>query len=352
MNTIASIPLPFTFNPDRLREDLCKISPNEWINHYRGDHYEGKWAIAPLRSVAGHPAVIYATPSNGLDGFYRDTPILERCAYFQEVIARFHCPINAVRLMLLGTGARILEHTDEMEMGDFQEWRIHIPVQTHPDVAFYVDGQNVPMRAGQVWYADFNLPHRVENGSPIDRVHLVMDCVPNEWLKNQLNIGNNIEVIRQFLHKIGIQTFLKPLDEETFLPGLKIESGHISIDLNRLKYPGDILHEAGHIAVVSPEKRIKLNGNIGEDNPNAMGDEIAAILWSFAAVKALGLPEEIVFHEDGYKGCSDWHIANFKVEKNYIGLPLLEWMGMAASKEKAAELGILPFPYMQKWLRE
>ncbi len=352
MNIQASIQLPVLFKPDRLQEDLDKIYPNEWISHYRGEHYEGRWAVAPLRSVAGHPAVIYATPSNGLDGFYRNTAILERCTYFQEVIAWFQCPINAVRLMLLSKDARILEHTDDMNMGDFQEWRIHIPVQTHTDVAFWVDGKHVPMQEGEVWYADFNLPHRVENGSPIDRVHLVLDCVPNEWLKNQLDIGKDIGMMRQFLHNIGIQTSLQHLNGETFLPGIKIENGHILIDLNRLKYPGDILHEAGHIAVVTPEKRTALNGNIGKGDPNDLGDEIAAILWSFAAVKALELSEELVFHKDGYRGSSDWYISNFKIEKNYMGLPLLEWMGMAASDNTAAKLGILPFPAMMKWLRE
>lgn len=164
-------------------------------------------------------------------------------------------------------------------------------------------------------------------------------------------LNQQIVQITDFLYSIGIPANPASLEEETFLPGLKIEAGGILYDLDQLKYPGDLLHEAGHIAVVPAELRSQLNGNIGmAGDPNAMGDEIAAILWSYAALKAIGLPMETVFHEEGYKGQSDWHIDNFTTG-NYIGLPLLEWMGMTASEQKAAELGVEPFPAMIKWLR-
>jgi Aspartyl/Asparaginyl beta-hydroxylase len=42
--------------------------------------------------------------------------------------------------------------------------------------------QVVPMEAGDAWYLDLNKPHRVTNGSPQARIHLVVDCVVDEWL--------------------------------------------------------------------------------------------------------------------------------------------------------------------------
>lgn len=82
--------------------------------------------------------------------------------------------------MRLGPGARILEHCDDMGAGTrHAELRIHIPVQTGSGVAFWVDHQLVLMRAGETWYADFGLPHRVGNNSGADRVHLVPDCEPS-----------------------------------------------------------------------------------------------------------------------------------------------------------------------------
>lgn len=350
MKTKSAIPLPVFFDPEKLKEDLLKIAPAEWISHYRGDHYEGGWAVAPLRSVGGHSAVIYSTPAGTNPNFYKDTPILERCPYFQSAINWFQCQVNGARLMRLDPAARILEHTDDMDDGNTQELRIHIPVETNPQVEFWVDGQLVPMQEGEAWFADFNLPHSVNNYGSAPRTHLVLDCSVNPWLEAQLQRGQWIAEISAFLNGIGIATHPASLEEETFLPGIKIEAGSILYDFEKLQHPGDLLHEAGHIAVLPAEARQHRSGNVGMDDPNAMGDEIAAIIWSYAALKAIGLPEPVVFHPDGYKGASDWQIENF-TGGNYIGLPLLEWFGMAAGERKAAEMGVEPFPAMIKWLR-
>jgi hypothetical protein len=44
-------------------------------------------------------------------------------------------------------------------------------------------GQRVVMNEGECWYNDFNLPHSVANHGTTDRVHLVIDCVLNDWLR-------------------------------------------------------------------------------------------------------------------------------------------------------------------------
>lgn len=153
-----------------------------------------------------------------------------------------------------------------------------------------------------------------------------------------------------FLKKIGITVIEKEL-EETFLPGLDLGPDCIYIDYTKLLYPGDILHEAGHLAVTTSEER-KLVGTteISKDWPT-QGDEIAAILWSYAALHHLQLPLEFVFHPDGYKNASGWFISNF-TKGNYMGLPLLEWMGLCLGNEKAEKEQKLPFPVMQKWIRD
>ena len=350
MFAAPAIRLPFSFDPRRLAADLLEARAEEWIGHYRPAEYEGEWAIAALRSVAGHPAVIHAVPGAGREGFYKNTPLLDRCPYFREVLGRFECGIGAARLMRLGPGARILEHCDDMGADDARELRLHIPVQTNEQVQFWLNHQRVPMRAGETWYADFSLPHRVENNGPTDRVHLVLDCEPNSWLLGQIRKSVEIAQMLAFLDRIGIDCTITSLDGPTFLPGLEIRAGVLYVDPEKLHYPGDILHEAGHIAVTLPGQRGLLDGNVGENDPNAMGQEIAAILWSYAALKAIGLPEAVVFHTHGYKGQSDWYIENFTTG-HYIGLPLLEWMGMCAGPEKAKGLGIEPFPSMQTWLR-
>jgi hypothetical protein len=159
-----------------------------------------------------------------------------------------------------------------------------------------------------------------------------------------------LEKVLSFLDYIRIQVVEKQLDD-TFLPGLDLGPDCIFIDFEKLLYPGDILHEAGHLAVTTASER-KLIGTdkISSDWPTH-GEEIATILWSFAAAKHLDLPLEFVFHPNGYKNDSEWLISNFSIE-NYIGLPFLEWIGLTLSKERAEKENKQAFPAMIKWLRD
>ena len=84
------------------------------------------------------------------------------------------------------------------------------------------------------------------------------------------------------------------------MPGLSIRNGCLIIDPEKLLYPGDILHEAGHIAVVPAEMRQALNDDVTNTQFDE-GCEMAAIAWSYAACRYLSIDPHIVFHEHGYK---------------------------------------------------
>jgi hypothetical protein len=74
------------------------------------------------------------------------------------------------------------------------------------------------------------------------------------------------------------------------------------------------------------------------------------VLWTFAAAKHIGLPLDILFHTNGYKNDSTWLIEQLE-SGSYIGLPLLEWMGLCLSPERAQATGQPAFPHMLRWLR-
>jgi hypothetical protein len=176
--------LPLRFDPVRLRGDLAGIPAEEWTAHYNRQDYAGEWGGVALRSVGGVSARLYADPAAREP--FADTPLLARCPYFQEVLGRFQCPLQAVRLLRLRAGARIREHRDfklSLEDGDI---RLHIPILTNPDVHFVVNGERLVLNPGETWYINFNLPHRVANRGTTDRVHLVLDCQVNDWLRGQL----------------------------------------------------------------------------------------------------------------------------------------------------------------------
>ncbi|TGE29899.1 hypothetical protein [Hymenobacter metallicola] len=152
-----------------------------------------------------------------------------------------------------------------------------------------------------------------------------------------------IDPLLAFVRDIGLEVREEELTgRATFLPGLLIDRGVLVVDRLLLLYPGDILHEAGHIAVTPAAERHLLQANVTENTPEKEGDELAVLGWSYAASLALGLPPEVVFHPAGYRNQSDWLIENFRSGQN-IGLPLLVWMGLTTTAG---------FPRMERWLRE
>lgn len=160
-----------------------------------------------------------------------------------------------------------------------------------------------------------------------------------------------LKKVLSFLNEIGIDIIEKELDKNTFLPGLKLGSNCIYVDFEKLLYPGDILHEAGHLAVTAASERKLVGTDAMPEEWPTQGDEMGAILWSYAALLHLELPSEFVFHPNGYKNNSDWFISNFN-NKNYIGLPFLEWAGLTLSESRAEIEEKKAFPVMQKWLRD
>jgi hypothetical protein len=152
-------------------------------------------------------------------------------------------------------------------------------------------------------------------------------------------------LILDFLRQIGLTVRLAPLAAATFLPGVTLEPGGLIVDPERLLYPGDLLHEAGHLATMLPAQRATTASNAGSD----MGDEIAAQAWSYAAALHLGLAPELVFHSTGYKGAAESLIQIYR--DGHAGVPLLQWMGLTLDPARAAALSTPPYPHMLRWLR-
>jgi hypothetical protein len=181
--------LPLSFDASRLREDLRRLSPEDWVDHFVPDNYEGRWRVAPLRAPADavHPIqMIYPNP--GCESF-ADTAILKRCPYIREVLAVFDCDLEAARLMALGAGSKIREHRDHELSVEHGVIRLHVPIVTGEGVRFYLNGQPVPMRPGECWYLRLSEPHRVDNDGHDERVHLVFDARVNDWLRGLLAAG-------------------------------------------------------------------------------------------------------------------------------------------------------------------
>jgi hypothetical protein len=141
-----------------------------------------------------------------------------------------------------------------------------------------------------------------------------------------------------FLQEIGLTVRAGAVPAPSFVPGVAIDGGTLVFDEERLVYPGDLLHEAGHLAVLAPDARHAIHGDVGDD----VGLELGAIAWSYAAAVHLGIDPAIVFHEGGYRGTSRSILENF-TDGRYIGVPILHWAGLTTAET---------YPSMRAWLRD
>src|SRR5689334_14396114 len=92
-----------------------------------------------------------------------------------------------------------------------------------------------------------------------------------------------IDLISRFVRSKGIETSEQKIEGNSFFRGISIDKGVLIIEREKVVHPGDLLHEAGHIAVVSPEERKKLSDNVAEDRPGKEGEEMSVMLWTWAA---------------------------------------------------------------------
>jgi len=176
--------LGFAFDPAGLAADAAGLEPDDWVPHFNTAYYEGDWSGAALRSVGGAARQIYPDPAATAP--FADTEILGRCPTAAAVLATFRCPLLSARFLRLGAGSRIREHCDYNLGFEDGEVRIHVPVTTGPDVEFLLQGEAVEMGEGEAWYLDLNLPHAVANRGNEARVHLVVDCVVDDWLRGEI----------------------------------------------------------------------------------------------------------------------------------------------------------------------
>lgn len=148
-----------------------------------------------------------------------------------------------------------------------------------------------------------------------------------------------------FLERIGVSLAVGLAETRAFVPGIVIRNGALLIDPAVAAWPGDLLHEAGHIVVTDPAQRATLC-----DVPADPGEEMAAIAWSWAAAQACGVAADHLFHDDGYRGGGGYLAENFTAGR-FVGVPMLAWWGMTAEPGQTISSGLPAYPAMTRWLR-
>jgi hypothetical protein len=179
MIRFACLPLPVTIQP--IQQEVLQLT-HSWNPHLNTSHYTGNWEVASLRSPGGLAG--NTVPDLQHEGqTFEDTVLMAQCPSIQALVALLECDVMAVRLLNLKSGAAIKPHRDLELCFEKGEARLHVPVFTNAQVQFFCGQDLVPMQEGQCWYLNANITHSVVNNGPTDRIHLVIDCGVNDWIK-------------------------------------------------------------------------------------------------------------------------------------------------------------------------
>jgi hypothetical protein len=177
----------------------------------------------------------------------------------------------------------------------------------------------------------------------------------------------DLDKIIRFLTGIGFRVEREIRDRPTQLPGVFLDGMTIYVELPKLLWPGDILHEAGHMAVIPEVFRPHLSGDVEKSLaplaleysvtqqeillPDGSEDMIQrgliqcgepeAQAWSYAAALEAGIDPALVFHADAYEGESESTLLRFSLGQHF-GVH-----GLAAAKMTT----IKSYPTMLRWLQ-
>lgn len=177
-----------------------------------------------------------------------------------------------------------------------------------------------------------------------------------------------------FVRSIGIKVEEIPAQADldgSFLPNVRVVNGSLEVVAAEV-FPGDILHEAGHLAVIPAPFRPLATGDLSaveeamgaylEANPDGLAkwpeDPVSraifqssdqeATAWQFAAAKAMQLPDVWLFPEDSYDGEADVVLQRLQVNE-YMGINGLQAAGWTQVRKNPVKKAPV-FPELAFWL--
>lgn len=156
---------------------------DEWkINTYRQESYSvhqntQSYTIFDVSTewVASDPYLV-VKKSNNEDLINLIMPIINKLEEIHEG------RVGKVLFIDLPPIKDVLPHTDKRDYLNMAR-RHHIPIITNDNVNFYVNGESINMKEGECWEINNSLMHSVDNQGTTNRVHLMIDIMPEKFLK-------------------------------------------------------------------------------------------------------------------------------------------------------------------------
>jgi len=178
----------------------------EFQNHYSNYNKGKSWSAISLRGYT--PDIMRIEKPIEMNDKWKeehknehfelqDTYLREVFPEVNQLIERFGLQeLHRIRFMSLAPGGgELSRHTDQVDpdsggsIGKLA--RLHFPIVTNDKVEFNVwepngNRKSVNMKVGECWFLDTRKPHMVVNNGNEKRIHLVIDVVTNETLRNHI----------------------------------------------------------------------------------------------------------------------------------------------------------------------
>lgn len=173
-----------------------------------------------------------------------------------------------------------------------------------------------------------------------------------------------------FLKEIGLPvTVDATLRGEAFFERVQIEAGSLRVHPEALV--SDVLHEAGHLAVVPARWRHLIDGNVDEgiqrmfeeadrldlppDGPESrallQAGEAEATAWAWAAGKHLGFPDDTIIRDSDYSNEGPWIRRGLALDE-YLGINGLCYAGFCGRGLLGRRKKLPIYPNLAFWLQD
>jgi hypothetical protein len=169
----------------------------------------------------------------------------------QEIIYTFSHIVKELEERMAGQSARMLlikldansEVFTHKDSGDYLSnvRRFHIPIITNDKVYYTVGGEKIHMKQGDCYEINNLKLHSVNNDSEYDRVHLLIDIMPDSEVKTISRAPEDlrVRVIKNFIDEEDAD-LLSDYIQENCLDTKKFYIPQKAIDNNRIRYESQI----------------------------------------------------------------------------------------------------------------
>jgi hypothetical protein len=168
-------PLRVEVELEAILAEFARLQGSLQFGPQSGPYHNGKWNRVGLVAPGGDHTRTYPHPGERNE----PTELLKALPSVQRIFDLFEGPVRAASISRMEPGAKVKWHRDVRQSADLEYVRLHLPIITTPQSTMVLAHHTTHLTAGQLWYGDFNFPHRVDNDSKEARIHIMFD-VPSK----------------------------------------------------------------------------------------------------------------------------------------------------------------------------